>query len=308
MTTIHIAIITYPKALRSAVYGLYDLLQLSNEIASEGKEQVFSIDILDAENGVSELKNDQKYSAVLIPPSAQSGFNEPTNEQLKHWLQHKYSEGAILCSVCAGAFLLAETGLLNRREVTTHWCFGESLRQRFPQVLVNTDKILINDGDIITAGGMMSWVDLGLELVAQFMSPSMMRQLGKILVVDTGVREQRYYQSFVPKMDHGDHVIVKAQQLLQAHYHKRLSIAELSQAVHLTERTFLRRFVIATGFKPSEYLQQLRIQKACSLLEDTNLTFNKIAHQVGYSDASACYRVFSKITGLAPTEFRQRFA
>ena len=154
----------------------------------------------------------------------------------------------------------------------------------------------------------MSWVDLGLELVAQFTKTSTMRQLGKMLVVDTGGREQRYYQSFSPKWDHGDLAIVKAQQILQSRYKNGVSVKFLAEVAHLTERTFLRRFVKATGLKPNEYLQRIRIQKACELLEETNIPFEKIGFDVGYGDISACRKVFVKIMGLSPSAFRQRFS
>ncbi len=108
----------------------------------------------------------------------------------------------------------------------------------------------------------MSWLDLGLELVAQFMSPTVIRQLGKILVIDTGQREQRFYQQFSPRLNHGDDVILNVQQTLQRDYPNTIRITKLASASCLTERTFLRRFSKATGFKPSVYLQFLRIQNA----------------------------------------------
>jgi len=181
------------------------------------------------------------------------------------------------------------------------------LAKQFPKVQVNSEKILINDGDIITAGGLMSWIDLGLELVAQFTQPAIMRQLGKYLIVDTGPREQSYYQNFNPILDHGDKTILNIQHFIRANFQQALMVAKLAQQCHMTERTFLRHFVTATGFKPNEYIQRLRIQKACDLLETTNLTFEAISLEVGYEDTSACRKAFVKITGLTPKDFKRRF-
>jgi len=304
-----IAIITYSYALKSAVCGLSEMLALANRVCIQrGGAGRFAVDILDIDDTSATFSSKKVYSAVLIPPTIEENICKPSNKLLRSWLIKQHAEGAMLCSACAGAYMIAATGLLDNREATTHWALDESFRQFYPKVLLNTNKILINEGDIVTAGGLMSWVDLGLELVAQFTNPSIMRQLGKMLVVDTGVREQRYYQSFSQKMDHGDHAIVKAQQILQSQYKKRLKVVSLAEVVHLTERTFLRRFVKATRFKPNEYLQHIRIQKACELLEETSLTFNEIGHEIGYGDTSACRKVFIKIMGLSPSEFRRRFS
>lgn len=307
--TIDIAIITYSRAMKSAVYGLSDLFNLANRVCIErGLARRFSVEIHDIDDERNSFFHNKRYALVVIPPTLEESVVKPPGESLRNWLLEQHAGGALLCSVCAGAFMIAATGLLDHREATTHWALGESFRQLYPKVLLNTDKILINEGDIVTAGGLMSWIDLGLELVAQFTNTSVMRQLGKMLVVDTGVREQRYYQSFSPSWDHGDQAIVKAQQILQTRYRSSVSITSLAEKIHLTERTFLRRFVKATGFKPNEYLQHLRIQKACELLEETNNTFEKIGLEVGYGDISSCRKVFIKITGLSPSEFRRRFS
>ncbi len=190
---------------------------------------------------------------------------------------------------------------------TTHWGLVTSFSESYPDVKLNTDKIIVNDGDIISAGGMMSWIDLSLELVAQFISPNIMRKLGKILVVDTGQREQRYYQQFAPKLTHGDSTILSIQRKLQRDYKQPTKVSELAQLCCLTERTFLRHFVKATGIKPREYIQRLRVQKVCDLLENSSDTFEMIVNKVGYEDISACRKVFVRIMGLTPKQFKKRF-
>lgn len=134
-----------------------------------------------------------------------------------------------------------------------------------------------------------------------------MRQLGKQLVVDTALREQRYYQQFTPSLLHGDQVVVAIQQMMNLEYGQPLSIQAIATQFHLTERTMQRRFLKATGYNPNHYLQRLRIQKACDLLESSQLSFEVIARQVGYEDTSACRKVFIKTMGLTPKAFRHRF-
>lgn len=290
--------------MRSAIEGLKELFQLSNQLIEKEHDTPFSITLVDT----TEISDTgQRSQIIILPPCIDGGFYTTPNAQFSAWLREQHNQGAILCSVCAGAFLLAQTGLLDQRPATTHWVLAEAFSQRFPDVQLDDSKILINDGDLITAGGLMAWLDLGLELVAQFSHPTIMRQLGKQLVVDTGPREQRYYRQFVPRLDHGDHTILSCQHHMQRRYASSLTISALAEQYHLTERTFLRRFVRATGFKPSEYLQQLRIAKACDALESGQQPVEVIAANVGYEDTSAFRKTFIKITGLTPRDFRNRF-
>ncbi|MEP8021682.1 helix-turn-helix domain-containing protein, partial [Vibrio parahaemolyticus] len=175
-------------------------------------------------------------------------------------------------------------------------------------IALDSNKILINHGDIVTAGGMMSWLDLGFELIAKYASPGVVRQLGKTLVIDTAQRAQSYYQQFHPSFSHGDYAIVSIQQIMHQRYAEPLSIKQLAKQANLTERTMQRRFLKATGYNPNQYLQRLRIQSACHLLESTQHSFDSISHQVGYEDTSACRKVFINVIGLTPREFRKRFA
>ena len=162
-------------------------------------------------------------------------------------------------------------------------------------------------GDIISAGGLMSWIDLGLEIVAQFTKPHIMRSLGKFLIVDTGKREQRYYGSFTPPFNHGNEAIINVQHYLQANFSQPMSISKLAAIAIMSERTFLRHFTRATSQKPMQYIQRLRVQKACDLLESTTQSFEQISASVGYDDVNSFRKVFIKVIGLSPSAFKARF-
>ena len=304
----NIAIIDYPEAQKSAVFGLHEMFTLANEICAEHQ---LSINIqTDVINNIQALELAQvytKYTAIILPPSLGKTYCRNPEVVLINWLIKQHDQGSILCSACAGSFILAATGLLNDREATTHWIMAEDFDIQHPKVKLDVNKILINDNDVITAGGLLSWLDLGFELVAQFTRPNIMRQLGKILIVDTGRREQRCYKQFSPKLMHGDKVILNIQKILQTDFEQSIIISELATAACLTERTFLRRFSKATGVNPSQYIQQLRIQKASDLLENTQSTVEQIANSVGYENISAFRKIFVRITGLTPREFRKRF-
>lgn len=314
-TSVKITVVNYPGALQSAVHGFKELFFLANRICVEHKlKQSFSVEIFKIDEILQIMQKNQKLAvkpscqAIILPPSIESAVYSEQDQQFKNWLLNQHSQGTIICSVCSGAFILASTGLLRRRMATTHWGLATQFSHTYPDIISCPEKILINDGDIITAGGLMAWLDLGLELVAQFSGASVMRQLGRILVVDTGRREQSYYQSFVPQFDHGDKDIVKMQHYLQAHFSESISISALAATCCLSERTLLRRFVKATGLKPSQYLQRLRIQKACDLTETTDFSFDVISQKAGYADTGAFRKVFIRIIGLTPGDFKKRIA
>jgi transcriptional regulator GlxA family with amidase domain len=212
-----------------------------------------------------------------------------------------------LGSICAGAFLLGETGLLTGRTVTTHWAYGEAFQTRFPGVGVDTDRLIIDDGDIITVGGMIAWTDLGLKLVDRFLGPTVMIETARQMLVDPPGREQRTYSVFSPRLTHGDAAILKVQHWLSANVAGDSSVAALAALAGLEERTFLRRFQRATGLTTTEYVQRLRVGKARELLQFGTLPADSIAGQVGYSDGSAFRKVFTRVVGLSPGEYRRRF-
>lgn len=316
MKSINIVILQYPGAMRSAIEGLRELFDLASRLSREQQGDLhFDIQVLESSELSStdlERRADSQFNAIpqviVLPPCIAGSFYTEEQRPITRWLKVMHASGSILCSVCAGAFILAQTGLLNQRPATTHWILAERLAISFPEVRVDDNKILINDGDLITAGGLMAWLDLGLELVAQFGSPALMRLLGKRLVVDTAPRQQRYYRCFIPPFDHGDKVILTSQHYLQSYSYASITVKQLATDSYLTERTFLRRFVRATGYKPKEYMQNLRISKACEALEGSSDSIEVISLNVGYEDVSAFRKVFIKIVGLTPRDFRGRFS
>lgn len=212
-----------------------------------------------------------------------------------------------MASICGGAFLLGETGLLNGRSVTTHWAYADSFRDRFPEVIVDADRLLIDGGDIISAGGLMAWTDLGLKLVERFLGPVVMVQTARMLLVDPPGREQCYYSGFAPRMTHGDNSILKAQHFLHEGSGKEARLAVLAKHAGLEERTFLRRFQKSTGMTATDYAQRLRVTKAQELLQFSRQPVESVAWEVGYADPGAFRKIFHRIVGLTPGEYRQRF-
>lgn len=306
--TFPIAILSYPGCLKSAVYGLEEMLQLASRASEEmGLDYRFVPSIVTWPDDFPAQIESPSFSTIVLPPSTEHAFAFEPDKSVTDWLTTQHKRGSVLASACAGVFLLAKTPLLKNKTVTTHWGLSNEFKSLYPDITLATDSILINQGDIVTAGGMMSWLDLGLEIIEQLSSPAIMRRVGKILVVDTGKREQRYYEPFTPSFQHGDQSITALQHFIQDQFSEPLTLSQLASIANLTERTLQRRFIKATGLSPSHYLQRVRIQHACDLLESTQHAFEIISVKVGYEDVGACRKTFIKIIGLTPSEFRKRF-
>ncbi|MTJ82839.1 MAG: helix-turn-helix domain-containing protein, partial [Telmatospirillum sp.] len=246
-------------------------------------------------------------AVVILPPSLEGVPAPALIRAVAPWLVARHDEGAILASVCAGAFLLAGTGLLDGRPATTHWRHAPVLSARFPGVLVVADRLIVDDGDVVTAGGVMAWTDLGLTLVARFLGPAVMLETARLLVIDPPGRDQRSYRHFVAPRDHGDAAILAAQHRLEDWSAAVPSIALLARIAGLGDRTFLRRFQRATGLSPRDYSQNVRIGRARTLLELGRDPVDAVAWQVGYQDPAAFRKIFRRITGLGPADYRRRF-
>ena len=315
---VEIGLVIYPRAQMAAVLGLTDLFEVANRIADErGRAGAPRLRIshwqMQSHNGAPRrvfdtLDGADEAPAVLIlPPSLSETISAQEAAPIVGWLRDHHAAGSVLGSVCAGAFLLAETGLLAGRRATTHWVYADAFRVRFPEVRVDTDQLIVDDGDIVTAGGLMAWTDLGLKVVDRLLGPVVMIETARILLVDSAGREQRYYSAFSPRLTHGDAAVLKVQHWLRETSANDMTLARLAALAGLEERTFLRRFRKATGITTTEYGQRLRVSKAREMLQFTALSIDRIAWEVGYGDTGAFRKVFSRIVGLSPGEYRQRF-
>jgi transcriptional regulator GlxA family with amidase domain len=246
-------------------------------------------------------------SVVVIPGNEQAPSDASRDGPLLHWLLEKHAEGVVIAAVCGGVFILARSGLLAGRQATTHWAFDEEFSLQFPEVLTETSRMVIDYGDIVTAGGVLAWADLGLRLVERFLGPTVMLDTARFMNIDPPGRDQQFYSDFIPRTKHGDDAILKAQLWLSAQRENPMGVADIARYVCLEPRTFLRRFVKATGMKPSEYQQRLRITHAREMLEFSRKAIDEIAATVGYEDVGGFRRVFRKIVGLTPSQYRQRF-
>ncbi|OPA84137.1 AraC family transcriptional regulator [Pseudomonas fluorescens] len=317
MAVVELGVLIYQGAQLAAVHGLTDLFGVANRIAAEHQSAQLPLlrishwrvqddgqptRVFDSHPGL-----DQPLMAVLVPPSIGEFSEQQTPPALLEWLRRQHAQGTVLGGVCIGSIMLARSGLLDGRSATTHWSSAESFAARFPAVRLEADKPIVDDGDLITTAGLMAWSELGLRLVDRLMGPSIAADTARFLVIEHSDSASQCGSNFAPILSHGDAAILKVQHGLQASGAVDVSIAAMAQQAGLEERTFLRRFRSATGLKPTEYCQHLRVGKARQMLEFTNGTIDHIAWTVGYQDPSAFRATFKKITGLAPSDYRNRF-
>lgn len=316
-TFIDIGILGYPGAQAASLHGLTDMFLVANRLCEEqGLRDAPVLRVshwaLDGDGHVargftSPEAAPKSLDVVILPPSLGDPVWTERREPLLRFLKYQHGKGTVMTSVCAGAFLLAEAGLLDGRPATTHWSLAEELQASFPAIAVDGDKLVIEDGDIITAGGVMAWVELGLKIIERFISPAIVLSVARFFLVDAAGREQRFYSAFAPKLSHGDEAILKVQHWLQRHATEKLTLPQMAAQAKLGERTFLRRFQRATGHNPTRYLQLLRLTKAREMLELGTQKIDQIAYRIGYEDPGAFTKLFQSQIGLTPSEYRKRF-
>lgn len=297
-----VAFIAYSGSQMSAVLGLCDLIDMANRFAREANIQQIAHTVLTPDD----LGNAGSYDAVLLPPNLK-GMRGQSDTMIHSWIIAQHNEGATVCSACAGAFWLGHAGLINGRPVTTHWALEDELKAAFPKVLLFADSILIDDNDVVTAGGVMAWIDLGLYLIRRWLGPDIVTQTCKHMLIDPTGREQRNYRRFRPRLTHSDDAIRKLQRWLEGNVAANLAVGQMAKQSAMSTRSLQRRFYNASGMSLSQYVQSLRVEKAKGMLERSSMTIGEICRRVGYQDTSAFGRLFLSQTGLSAGDYRKRF-
>jgi transcriptional regulator GlxA family with amidase domain len=226
------------------------------------------------------------------------------------WLCRMYESGAHVYAACGGSLVLAEAGLLDGREATTHWGYADLFRKAFPEVRLCADRILVQAGPdhrIVSSGGASSWQDLVLYLVAKHVGTQEAIRLSRIFLYQWHRNGQLPYASMIQNVTHNDAVIRDQQAWVASHYEHPHIVAEITRRSGLPCRSFARRFKAATGYTPISYVQALRIEEAKQMLETTEMAVDAIGAEIGYSDPTSFHRLFKRLTAMTPAEYRRKF-
>lgn len=305
-----------------AITPPYRAFLTANQIlAASGKDPVFSVEYVGlseyvpANNGEYIIKTSRRLcevahtDLVVIPPvfgDIAKGIE--MNAAAIPFLKKLHTQGSSLASLCIGAFLLAETGLLKGKKCSTHWAHIAEFREKYPDVEVEDGAVITEHDTIYSSGGANSLWSLLLYLIEKFSDRETAVMISKYFALDIGRDNQSQFAIFRGQKNHGDSRVREAQEYIEKHYSDKLNIAALAGLTHMGRRTFERRFKSATNDSPLEYIQRVRIEAAKKLFEATKKNVTEIMFDVGYTDAKAFRIIFKKITGLSPLEYKNRFA
>ena len=317
-----VAILNYPDAILSSVIGPYDILKQTNgilesfgidknrklsvEIVSTGSFKNLDIPEITSHTNIAEAP---QYGLVIIPAMAVEKLKEVLEREkgLVAWLKKQYFKGAEVASICMGAFLLAETGILDGKCATTHWLGSKMFRDMYPQVTLVDHKIIAENDRVYTSGGAYSFTSLMIYLMEKFYGRQAAIILSKIFLIHIHDTEQITYSIFTHQKKHQDEGIKNAQVFIEGGYSKNLSLASMADKAKMSQRTFIRRFKKATGNTPFEYLQRVRVEKAKKLLEYSGKGIEEVCLEVGYEDFSAFRKVFKRVVGTTPNAYKKRY-
>jgi transcriptional regulator GlxA family with amidase domain len=232
----------------------------------------------------------------------------PPRSDFLRWLQAQARGAARFGSVCNGAFVLGHAGLIDGKEVTTHWSDAGRLADEFPDACVQPDRIFIRDGRLFTSAGVTAGIDLCLSLVAEDWGHELAVRVAKRLVVYIQ-REggQSQYSPYVGVRKDEDPIIGRVHRYVTEHISDALSIEELAKAVSVSRRTFSRLFAKYAKVTPSAFVEQVRVDTARRLLEETDAPLKTVAFKCGFHSTTHMRTTFSRRLNVTPKQYRLRF-
>ena len=325
---VRVAILAFPEVTASTVYGLYDIL------ASAGRDWEFVVsgqpgpsvmlpsvvsrtaEPFTVSNGVRmtpEQTLDQCVAPdvvcvpdVAVPPGEPlDGFAEEIA-----WIARCHARGATIATACSGAMLLAQTGLLDNLDATTHWAYCDTMRARHPRVRVHPQRALVASGEgqrLVMAGGGTSWTDLAIYLISRFAGLEVAMQTARINLIEWHAVGQQPFARLARTRQSEDAEIARCQSWIAHNYAESAPVAAMVRMSGMPERSFKRRFQQATGMSPLEYVHTLRLEEAKQMLEASDAPIEAIANEVGYEDPGFFSRLFRRQVALTPAQYRKRF-
>ncbi|MFD2872648.1 GlxA family transcriptional regulator [Mucilaginibacter ximonensis] len=305
----------------SSIVGTYKIFSRANACRNAaGKAEIFKIELAGVSDEVSfhgglftarphtHIDNIQNTDLVIVPSLSHNYLHTTNlNGEIIEWIGRQYRNGAELASICTGAYLLAAAGLLDGKICSTHWSTAEQLKQLYPKVNVQTDKLITDEQGIYTNGGGYSFLNLVLYLIEKYYDRETAIFCSKVFQIELDRDSQSEFIIFKGQRSHNDELVKKAQEYLENALTDKLSVERLAASFAIGRRNFDRRFIKATGNTPVEYAQRVRIEAAKKAFETTRKNVNEVMYDVGYADMKAFREVFRRITGMSPLDYRNRY-
>ena len=276
---LHVSLVAVPDVMVGTLTGLYDVFRCFGALGwfdtALASHPPFVVEIVAPEEAPLETASGLPIAAsrrmaevtrtdIVIVPStmvADGAWRTGRYPPVVDWMRRMHDGGALLCSACSGAMLIAETGLLDGREATAHWAYAGTFRDNFPAVRLRLEAPLIVTGErdqLVMSGASSSWQDLALYLIARTVGPATAQAVAKFYAFQWHVDGMAPYAVFEPRTNHGDAVVLRVQTWLASHLAAYNPVLEMVGRSGLPERSFKRRFRRATGHAPIDYVQRLR--------------------------------------------------
>ena len=322
-----IGILAFEGCMGLEIFGVSDVLLMANLVAQAmGREGAapFEVQAISARGRIVHAAGGMQLVAqrasgsydLLIAPGLELSRSGQWPAKLARLqpeialLRKHFARGTPVASICIGAFLLAEAGILQGRQATTAWIMARELAARYPSVRVSPDAMLIEDGAVITSGAMSATFDLALHLIKRTLGAEIASATARIALLPKPRSSQAPYidaQLIAPSPPDTAHSFSgSVTQWLKKRLQEPYSLARLAQAFHVSPRTLMRRVKAETGHSPLTLLQEARINQAKQLLQTTNWSIAKIVEEVGYSDVATFSRLFTREVGETPARYRAR--
>jgi AraC family transcriptional activator FtrA len=261
--------------------------------------QGFSIDV---PNGLAVLR---RADTIVVPGT--SDLDLPIPPAACAALRRAYRRGARVMSICSGAFVLAEAGLLDGRRATTHWQDAALLSDRYPAVTVDPTVLFVDTGRVLTSAGIAAGIDLCLHVVMADHGAVVANAIARRLVVPQyrAGGQAQYIETPIPEPEGS--TLERTREWMRRNLHAPVSIAEMARHAHMSERNFARRFVEETGITPARWLVRQRLLAARELLERSHLSVKQIAARTGWSSTQSLREHFRRHVGTTPSAYRLAF-
>lgn len=315
---LRVGVLAYPGCFASEVFGVPDLLTMASHIPAGG-DPSYEVSMLSsrrrvvAAGGAVLTVVPVRPVDVLVVPGfelfpgldldAKLASLRPEIETIRSGA----GSGAALVSICVGAFLLADAGLLDGRQSTTAWLFADRLADRCPGTDVRPEKLVVTDSGVTTTGAFSAMYDFALGLIREHSGSRVARATARVALLDDARPSQAPYVDAELLPATGREFSQGVRRRLDQTMGERYDLGLLAGTFHVSTRTLLRRFRDETGQTPLAYLQKARVRRAKHLLETTGRTVASIAAEVGYRDPGAFSAVFTRLTGRRPRDYRTTF-
>ena len=312
--------VVFPGAELLDLVGPWSVLGYANEVA--GRE-VYGLHLSAAAGGDIRTRHGLSVAGarplgeaavgaadiVVLAGGATESPLPPSEARAAQWLRKHHRSIPTLISICTGAFVLAEAGLLNGRRATTHWAYVDVLRGRFPKARVVDDDIFVRDGRVWTSAGITAGIDLMLALVERDHGHAVAMAVAKGLVLFLRRSGGQAQFSQMLKRQEGEPGRLRdVSAFILEHLNEPLSLEELARHVGMSPRTLTRWCRRELGESPAALVRRVRIEEAQRLLEQTSLPLKDIAARAHLGDPSTLWRIFTRYVGVTPADYRARFA